>query len=250
MSATAGTISLRSEADPTRRTARIVGVLFIITFLASIPGALLYTSILEPNAIIGSSGSFPVALGALLEMITGIAGIGTAIFLFPVLKRQNEAFALGYVATRVVETTIIIVGAISLLSLVTLQQAFEAGGGADRATFVVAGTSLVAVKDWTFLFGPAFCAGIGNGLILGYLMFKSGLVPRRWAILGLIGGTMAVLTATAVLFGLYEQVSAPSFLMTVPEIVWEGFLGIYLIAKGFKKSPIRDAYARSLTEPL
>lgn len=105
-------------------------------------------------------------------------------------------------------------------------------------SLVTAGKSLVAFHDWTFLFGPAFCAGFGNGLLLGYLMYRSGLVPRAMAMLGLIGGPLAFASATAVLFGLYEQTSVPSFIATLPEIAWEASLGIWLIVKGFKPSPI------------
>ena len=121
-------------------------------------------------------------------MILAIAGIGTAVTLFPILKRQNEGFALGYVATRVVECTIIVVGIISVLSVVTLRQDLAGATGANAASLETVGTSLVAVKDWTFLFGPGLCAGIGNGILLGYLMYTSRLVPRYLAVLGLVGG--------------------------------------------------------------
>jgi hypothetical protein len=129
---------------------------------------------------------------------------------------------------------VIVIGIVSLLSIVTLRQDFA--GGADAASLVLAGQSLVAIHDWTFLFGPAFCAGFGNGLLLGYLMYRSGLVPRRMALIGVIGGPLAFASATAVLLGAYEQTSAVSFLATFPEMVWEASLGIYLIAKGFKAS--------------
>ena len=151
--------------------------------------------------------------------------------LLPVLKRHSETISLGYVATRIVESTVILVGVVSMLSVLTLRQ--EATG--DDASLVLAGQSLVAIHDATFLLGPAFCAGFGNGLLLGYLMYKSGLVPRRMAMIGLIGGPIAFLSATLVLFGAYEQTSGVSFLMTLPEIVWEASFGIYLTFKGFAK---------------
>ncbi len=119
-----------------------------------------------------------------------------------------------------------------MLSVLTLRQQF-AGSGADAGTFVVAGQTLVAFLDWTFLLGPGFCAGIGNGLLLGYLMYTSGLLPRRVALLGLVGGTLAFVAATGALLGVYERQSAPQFLLTVPEMIWEATFGIYLIAKGF-----------------
>lgn len=179
-----------------------------------------------------------MSLGAFLEVITAIANIGTAVTLFPILKRQNEGVALGYVAARVLESTVIVVGIVSLLSVVTLRQDLAGAAGADAASLATAGKSLVAIHDSTFLLGPAFCAGFGNGLLLGYLMYRSALVPRAMAALGLIGGTLAFASATAVLFGLYEQASVPSFVATLPEIAWEATLGIWLIVKGFKPSPI------------
>jgi hypothetical protein len=158
--------------------------------------------------------------------------------LFPVLRRQSESLALGYVTVRVVESCLIAVGIVSLLAVVTLRQDLAGGAGTDNASLILSGRSLVAVHDATFLLGPAFCAAIGNGLILGYLMLRSGLVPRRLAQLGLVGGSLALVTALLVLFGAYDQSSAASFFLTVPEAVWELSLGIYLIARGFKASPI------------
>jgi hypothetical protein len=133
-----------------------------------------------------------VALGALLEVFLIIANVGTAVVLFPILKRQNEALALGYVAARPVECTFIVIGIVSLLAIVMLRQDLAAAGGGDSGSFVPVGRSLVAIHDWTFLLGPGFFVGVGNGLILGYLMYKSGLVPRGLAILGLIAGSRAL----------------------------------------------------------
>ena len=179
-----------------RKTALVAGVFFAITFLASIPALLLYDPVLnDTNYIVSAGADTRVSLGAFLEVITAIANIGTAVTLFPILKRQNEGVALGYVASRVLESTVIVVGLISLLSVVTLRQDVGGAGAADSGSLVIAGQSLVAFHDWTFLLGPAFCAGFGNGLLLGYLMYTSGLVPRRMALLGLIGGPLAFATA-------------------------------------------------------
>ncbi len=224
--------------NPTRKTALITGVLFIVTIIFSIPGALLYGALLnDPRYIVGPGADTQVALGAFFEIIVAIANIGTAVTLFPILKRQNEGVALGYVASRVVESTIIAVGIISVLSVVTLRQDFAAGGS-DSGSFLAAGTALVAVHGWTFLLGPGLLAGFGNGLLLGYLMYRSGLVPRPLAFLGLIGGPVVSASGIAVLFGLYAQVSVWSGIATVPEFLWEATLGIYLIVKGFLPSPI------------
>jgi hypothetical protein len=184
-----------------------------------------------------------VSLGAFLEVIVVVANIGTAVVLYPLVKRQNEAVALGYVTARVVESTIIAVGIISLLSVVTLRQEFAGAAGADAAALVPIGRALVAVHDATFLLGPGFLAGLGNGILLGYLMYRSDLVPRGMAMLGLIGGPLIIASFVAVLFGAYEQVSLWSGIATIPEFFWELSLGIYLIVKGFKPSPITAGYA-------
>jgi hypothetical protein len=189
--------ALERPTEPsTRKLARIVGVLFVITFITSIPALLLYGPVLNHTGyIVGGDGDTRVLLGAFSELLLIIANIGTAVVLFPILKRQSETLALGYVTARVVECAFIAVGILSLLAAVTLRQDL-AGTGSDPATLTTVGRSLVAIKDWTFLLGPGFVVGIGNGLILGYLMYRSGLVPRRMAMLGLVGGPLACQGAT------------------------------------------------------
>ena len=225
----------RTTEMPERKVALLAGVLFLITFATSIPALLLYGPVLDDPAYVLTGGAdTQIQVGALLEVVLVVANIGTAIVLLPVLKRYGERLALGYVAIRIVESLIIAVGFISLLSVVTLGN--EAVGAGD-GSLLVAGQALVAFHDWTFLFGPAFCAGIGNGIILGYLLFKSGLVPRRMAMLGLVGGPLLLAAAVAVLFGAFEQTSGIAFLFTFPEFVWELSLGVYLTVKGFKAAP-------------
>jgi hypothetical protein len=223
--------------DPTRRTAAVTGWLFIITFVAGIPPALLlYTPILDDaRYILGAGVDSRIALGALLEMILIVANIGTAVVLFPILKRQHEGLALGYVTARLVECAFIAVGILSLLAIVTLRQD---AAGADAGSLVAVGSSLVAIHDWTFRLGPGWVVGVGNGLILGYLMYRSGLVPRRLAMLGLIAGPLIIASGTAVLFDVIEPASAWQVIATAPEFVWELWLGLYLILKGFRPSPI------------
>jgi hypothetical protein len=229
-----------------RKTALVAGVFFLITFVASIPAVLLYRPVLHHADYIVSAGADTrVIWGALFEIFVAIANIATAVVLFPILKRQSESIALGYVASRVLESTIIVVGLISLLSVVTLRQKYEGAGAADSASLVLAGQSLVAFHKWTFLLGPAFCAGFGNGLLLGYLMYKSGLVPRRMALLGLIGGPLLFASSIATLFGAYAQTSTWSGLATALEFLWELSLGIWLVVKGFRPSPILSGDAGS-----
>jgi hypothetical protein len=156
--------------------------------------------------------------------------------LFPILRRVSEILALGYVTARVVECTFIAVGILSLLTVVTLRQ--EAAAGADAASLVTAGKTLVALHDWTFLLGPGFVVGVGNGLILGYLMYSSRLVPRAMAVLGLIGGPLVMASGIAVILGVIEIGSAWQTLPAAPEFLWELSLAIWLMVKGFNPSAI------------
>ena len=228
----------RSGDPPSRRVARIAGIFMVITFI-SIPALPLYDQVLHHTSfIVGAGGDARVYVGALFELLTLIAGIGMAVTLYPVLRRQNESLALGYVTIRVFESCLIAVGIVSLLAVVTLRKDLAGAAGTNTASLILSGRSLVAVHDATFLLGPAFCAAIGNGLILGYLMLRSGLVPRRFAQFGIAGGSLALVTALLVLFGAYSQSSGASFILTLPEAVWELSLGIYLIVKGFRPSPI------------
>ncbi|MGH3479053.1 MAG: DUF4386 domain-containing protein, partial [Nocardioidaceae bacterium] len=214
----------------------------LTTLARSQPGAIpgvLYNPVLDhTNYIVGAGEDTRVALGALLEVLLIVANVGTAVVLFPVLKRQDEGLALGYVAARLVECTFIAIGIVSLLAVVTLRQDFAEAAGGDSGSFVTVGQSLVAIHDWTFLLGPGFVVGVGNGLILGYLMYRSGLVPRGMAMLGLVGGPLLCAAGIAVLFDVIEPGSATQAIATIPEFVWELSLGIYLMVKGFKPAPI------------
>jgi hypothetical protein len=231
--------------EAAQRTARIAGLWFIGTFVFSIPVLLFYDSVLnDADYILGSGFDTRISMGALLEVLTAISGIATAVVLFPILRRVNEAVSLGYVALRIVESTIIVMGFISLMSVVTLRDDL-AGTGVDSGSLKLAGQSLVAFHDWTFLLGPRFCAGFGNGLLLGYLMYKSEIVPPRVALLGLIGGPLAFFGGVLALFGALDQPSSGLFLMTILEIAWEAFLAIYLTWKGFRPSPVIHGYGRA-----
>ena len=175
----------------------------------------------------------------LVELMIVVAIIGTAVTLYPVVRRQNEAIALGYVGGRVLEAAIITVGMVSVLSVLTLRQDVAAGAGTADGALVAVGKSLVAIHDWTFLLGPGFCVGV-NGLVLGYLFYRSGLVPRWMAMSGLVGGPLAFAGSIFVLFGAWEQTSAAQFIFTIPEIVFEASITVYTIWKGFRASPILD----------
>jgi hypothetical protein len=224
--------SARPAEMPLRKLAAITGVLWIITFITSIPAVLLYDPVLnDPNFILGAGDETRVYVGATLELLLIIANIGTAVVPYALFRRYNERLALGYVTARVMECVFIAVGIVSLLAVTTLR---NDPGGASDGTLLGLGQSLVAVHDITFLLGPGFVVGVGNGLILGWLMYTSGLVPRWMAMFGLIGGPLICASGIGVILGAFEPQSAPQAIATIPEIIWEASLGIYLTFKGFK----------------
>jgi Domain of unknown function (DUF4386) len=217
-----------------RKTALVVGGLFILTFITSIAGELVYGPVLtDPHYITGAGADTRVFLGAFFELFLIISNIGCAVVLFPLLKRQNEAIALGYVTARIVECTFILIGILSVLAIVTLRQQAT---GADAGSLVTVGKSLIAIKNWSFLLGPGFIDGIGTGLMLGWLMYRSGLVPHRIALFGVIGGPLLAASGAAVLFGLFKAGSPMQGVATIPEVIWEGYLAIWLTFKGFSTS--------------
>jgi hypothetical protein len=218
-----------------RKLSTITGVLWILTFVTSIPAVLLYHPLLkDPNFILGSGGGDTlIYIGATLELLLIIANIGTAVVPFALFRRYNERFALGYVTARIAECGFIAVGIVSVLALMTLRN--DPGGTSD-ATLVGLGQSLVAIHDATFLLGPGFVVGVGNGLILGYLMYTTGLVPRRMALFGLVGGPLVCASGIAVMFGAFDAGSAAQGIATIPEIIWEAFMGLYLVFRGFNAS--------------
>jgi hypothetical protein len=219
----------------------VFGVLYIITFVTSIAALALYQPVLDDPVgyIAGAGHNNKILLGALLELLLIIANVGTAVVIFPIVKRQSEDLALGYVTARVFESTFILVGIVAVLGIVTLQR--EAAGAGEGSVAY----TLAAIKDWTFLLGPGWVVGWGNGLILGYLMYRSGLVPRQMAILGLVGGSLIIISGTVVLFGVTNPGGTFQSVATIPEFVWELSLGIYCAVKGFRPSaPILRADAR------
>ncbi len=237
------------QARATRRISLIAGIFFLLTFV-HVGILFLYDGVLnDTEFILGVGSDTPVRLGAVLDLATGFFGIATGVILFQVLRRQNLGLALGYAAVRTFEAMMIVVGTLCLLAIVTLRD--SGATGADAANLTAIGSALVAVRDWTFFFGPGVCAGIGNGLILGYLMLRSGLVPRNMALLGVIGGPLSVVGLAFVLFGQWEQDAPQQFLFTLGEIAWELSLSFYLIFKGFKASPLMAAATReAATERL
>ncbi len=230
---------MRAERQPAdRRAAGAAGVLFLITFLASIPALALFQPVLDDPAgyIAGGGQDARIYLGVVLEMILILANIGTAVVLFPVLRRQSDTLSLAYVTARIVESGFIAMGIVTVLGVVSL--------GHDDPDAGSLAVSLAAMKDWTFLLGPGVMAPIANGMILGYLLYRAELVPRRMAMLGMAGGAVLVAAGVLVLFGVVEAGGTVQSLATAPEFVWELFLGVALTVWGFSGSGRRTRRAR------
>jgi hypothetical protein len=219
-----------------RKTALVAGALYLLTFV-SIPTLFLYVGVKSPNFIVGPGPDTAAIVGGILEMIVALAGIGTAVALYPVVKRQNEGVALGFVGVRTLEAATIFAGVACLLSVVTLRQT---GAGADA---LVTGHMLVALYNRTFLIGQGFIPAV-NALLLGSLLYQSRLVPRALPLLGFFGALVLVASDTGTLFGLWGQFSGVAALATLPIALWEFSLGVWLVVKGFKPSPILADDAR------
>jgi hypothetical protein len=225
----------------TRRIALAAGILFLATHVTSITARALYLPILSNPAYIDGGGQDgQVLLGALLEVLLALTIVGTGVALYPVIKRQNEGVALGYVALRTLEAGVIAVGAIPLLTIVTLRQDVATLGSADTVPLA---SALAAFNNWAFLIGPSLICGT-NTALLAYLLYRSALVPRFIATLGLIGGPLVFASGTAQMFGIYEQVSVWAGVGAIPVFAWEICLAVYLIAKGFRPSTDADLSAR------
>lgn len=224
--------------DPLRRTAMIAGGLYLLTFASSIPARFFFLDpvLSDPGYIVGPGADTRVLVGGLLDMVNALACIATAVVLFRVLKRQSETLALGFVASRLLEAAIISVGVVSLFAVVTLRQDMAGAAAADEASLVTVGTSLVAVYEWTFLFGPNVMAAV-NALLLGTLMYRSRLVPRGIPLMGLVGGPLLLASVIGIVFGTHDLDAGLHVLAGAPIFFWELSLGVYLVVKGFKPSP-------------
>ncbi len=223
-----------------QKRAHIFGVLYLITFVTSIPALVLYEPALRhPVAFVAGSGNVnQIYVGALLELLLIIANIGTAVVIVPIMRRQFEELSIGYVTARIIECSFILVGIVAMLGLATLQQETA---GASEGTVAY---TLAAIKDWTFLLGPGWVVGWGNGLSLGYMLYRTGLVPRRMAWLGLVGGPLIIISGTVVMFGGDHGAGSFQGLATIPEALWELFLGVYCTIWGFRRdAPILSGSA-------
>jgi len=227
--------------DSSRKASLAGGVLYLLTFV-SIPIGFLYMSVLnDPNYIIGSGTDTAVTIGGILEIIVALAGIGTAVALYPVLKRQNEGVALGFIGSRVMEAGTIFADVVCLLAIVTLRRA---GVGTDA---LITGKTLVVLYS-LFRLGQNLMPAV-NDLLLGSLLYQSRLVPRILPLLGIIGAPLLIANTIVVMFGI---TTGPLYLLTgigvLPIALFEFSLGVWLVVKGFNPSAIASLYAKT-TEP-
>ena len=232
----ATTSTHRPPMDPTRKAALIAGLFYIGTFVFSIPALGLYEGVLDdPNFVLGSGSDDGVLWGGFIEILTALTGIGTAVAVYPVIKRYGPARAAGFIASRTLEAAMIFTGVVAVLAVHTLRQ----DAAPDAAGLTTTADALVAVKDWTFLLGPGVMASI-NALCFATILRRTGLVPRWIPTVGYVGGPLLFLSSTATLFGAWDQVSGLGLLMALPIATWEMSVGLYMTFKGFR-TPQADA---------
>ena len=228
---------LRFPTRGEQRTARIMGAWFLGTFVFSIPAFWFYNPLLNhADYVLGTGQDTRVAVGALFEICLAICGIATAVVIYPIVKKVDASTALGYVAARTVESILILVGVLSLMSIVALRH--DAATGAAHTGLIDPARALLALHSQVSLLAPQFCAGLGNGILLGSLMWRSRLLPRPMVMFGLVGGPLALLAGTGVLLGLWSIHAGLPVAMTVPEMIWELSLSVWLLVRGFRPSAV------------
>jgi Domain of unknown function (DUF4386) len=244
---TAGQPPARRRMDPTRKVALAGGIAYLVTFAASLPQLKLFADVIaDPTGYISHPGSnTAVQWGSVLEFLTAASGVATAVILYPVTRRVSRTAAIGFVTSRVVEAALILVGVVSILSVVTLQHHFAGATGAQQQALGVTGEALVSMRQWTFLLGPGVMAGV-NDLLLGYLLYRSGLVGRVIPIIGLVGGPIILVSDTVTILGGWTQISAPGLLFGLPVAVFELSVGVYLTVKGFRPAAVAALDAPSV----
>jgi hypothetical protein len=236
--ATLGGPTIPPSHGRAQRLARLTGVLFLVTYATSIPPFVFFyvPAVSDPAFILGGGYDRGLAFGAFLELLLIVANIGSAIALYPILRWRYPLLSLGFVAARIVESVFIAIGIVALLALNTLRLQ----GAADEGALLAVGQALVAVHDWTFSLGPGWVVGLGNGLILGWMMWRTRLVPRALSVLGLIGGSGILFFGTALVFGVIEAGSVAQVILTIPEFFWELSLGLWLTIFGFSRGGLAD----------
>jgi hypothetical protein len=222
--------------DPMRNHARAAGIFYLVTFASSIPALILLGPILNHTGYVTSAGhDTRVLWGCLLDSVNALTAVGSAVALYPVVKRRNESMALGFVTSRMMEAAVIMIGVVSLLAVVTMRQDFASSGG-DATSLTASANALVDVRNWTFLLGPTLMPAL-NAILLGTLLYRSRLVPRIIPTVGLIGAPLLLTLVAAIYFGAVDQVSPAAFFFTLPVAAWELSVGCWMTFKGFSSSP-------------
>jgi hypothetical protein len=242
MTITAPTPTSRAAGttDPMRNHARAAGIFYLLTFVSSIPALILIGPVLNDAGYVTSAGQDTRVLwGCLLDCVNALTAVGSAVALYPVVKRQNQSMALGFVTSRMMEGAVVMIGVVSLLAVVTMRQDFTGG---DATSLTVTANALVDLRNWTFLFGPGLMP-VFNAVLLGTLLYRSRLVPRIIPTVGLIGAPLLFAAFLAVLFGAIDQVSPVTFLLTLPLAAWELAVGLWMTFKGFTPSPVLPTVA-------
>ncbi len=226
-----------AEASSQRRISLAAGIAYVLTFV-SIPSIALYNSAKGANYVLSPGSNTAAIVGGILEIIVALAGIATAVILFPILKKQNETFALGLVAARILESATIFVGVAFILSIVTLR--LSGAGSEGLAT----SHALVALYNRIFLLGQSFMPAVCD-LLLGYMLYKSRLVPRGLSLIGIIGAPLLVVGYLLVLSGAIDRTGGFAGLSALPVAVFEFGLGIWLIVKGFDTDAVAALEVKS-----
>ncbi len=219
----------QASQSSSRKFALAGGIFYLLTFV-SIPTAVLYEAVRDPNFIAGPGPDNPAIIGAILEIIVALAGIGTAVALYPVVKRQNQSLALGFVGARTLEAATIFGGVVSLMTMITLRQS---GVGAEALT---TGRALLAMYDW-FHLGQTLIPAV-NAALIGTLVYQARLVPRILPILGFIAAPLLVANVIILMFGVTGPLLTLTTLGVLPIAIWEFSLGVYLTVKGFRPNAI------------
>ena len=235
------TRSAKPPMSTARKATLAAGLFYIGTFVFSIPALPLYDKVLNHTTefVHGSGSSTAVLWAGLIEVLTALTGIGTAVALYPILKRHAPARAVGFVASRTLEAAAIVMGVVTVLGVVTLRHDFAGATGADAAALNSTAHALVAVKDWTFLMGPGVMPAV-NALCFATIMYRTRLVPRWIATLGLIGGPVLITSTVTTLFGGFDQVTGVATLFALPIATWELSVGLYMLFKGFRNQASTD----------
>jgi hypothetical protein len=228
---------VRATTDPMRNHARAAGIFYLLTFVSSIPALILIGPVLhQADYVTGAGQDTRVLWGCLLDAVNALTAVGSAVALYPVVKRQNRSMALGFVTSRMLEAAVVMIGVVSLLAVVSMRQEF-AGSAGDPASLTVTANALVDVRNWTFLLGPGLMPAF-NAVLLGTLLYRSRLVPRIIPTVGLIGAPLLFAAFFAIYFGAIDQVSSVSAVLTLPIAAWELAVGLWMTFKGFTPSPV------------